>query len=50
VNPEADKARAGFLNYLLRERRLSAHTGLAYKRDLAAQAGWCTQQQLNDWQ
>ncbi|MET0282088.1 MAG: tyrosine recombinase XerC [Steroidobacteraceae bacterium] len=43
-------ARAGFLQRLLLERRLSAHTHAAYQRDLGALAAWCDQQGLQEWQ
>lgn len=50
MNAGADEARASFLQRLLQERRMSAHTQAAYGRDLAALAAWCTQQGLTDWQ
>ena len=49
MGPEAEAARTRFLQFLLREKRLSPHTGLAYQRDLAALAAWCDQQGLASW-
>jgi integrase/recombinase XerC len=45
----ATEAREQFLRHLAQERRLSAHTGAAYQRDLAALADWCDKQGLEDW-
>jgi integrase/recombinase XerC len=50
VSPEADRARAEFLQRLTQERTLSTHTRSAYARDLAALAQWCDQQGLAEWQ
>jgi integrase/recombinase XerC len=45
----ATEAREQFLRHLAQERRLSAHTGAAYQRDLVALADWCDKQGLEDW-
>lgn len=50
MSPEADRARAGFLQRLTQERALSAHTRAAYGRDLAQLAAWCDRQGLTDWE
>ena len=49
MSPEADAARRAFLGRLTQERNLSAHTRLAYARDLTRLAGWCDAQGLADW-
>ncbi len=49
MTPAADQARQDFLQHLGGERRLSPHTGLAYRRDLEALALWCDAQGLDDW-
>jgi integrase/recombinase XerC len=49
VNPAADQALHRFLQHLLLERRLSAHTAAAYQRDLAALAKWCDQNDRGSW-
>ncbi len=49
MTPAADTARNAFLQRLTQERTLSAHTRLAYGRDLARLAGWCDGQGLTDW-
>jgi integrase/recombinase XerC len=38
-----------FARHLATERRLSAHTVMAYRRDLAALRRWCEQTALSDW-
>lgn len=49
MHSRATEAREQFLRHLARERRLSAHTGAAYQRDLAQLAEWCDRQGLADW-
>ena len=49
MSPEADQARAQFLQRLTQERTLSPHTRSAYQRDLAALAAWCDRQGLAAW-
>jgi integrase/recombinase XerC len=49
MHSRATEARAGFLRHLAQERRLSAHTGAGYQRDLSALAAWCDRQGLEDW-
>ncbi len=38
-----------FLEHLSRERRLSAHTAAAYKRDLGTLRSFCDQHHIDDW-
>jgi integrase/recombinase XerC len=49
MSPAALESLARFRRYLGTERRLSAHTGAAYGRDLAALAAWCDRLGLADW-
>lgn len=49
MHSRATDARDGFLRHLAQERRLSAHTGAAYQRDLALLAAWCDKQGFEDW-
>ncbi|MEO8316015.1 MAG: tyrosine recombinase XerC [Pseudomonadota bacterium] len=49
MHSRATEAREQFLRHLTLERRLSAHTGAAYQRDLAALAAWCDKQGLVNW-
>jgi integrase/recombinase XerC len=49
MHSRATEAREHFLRHLAQERRLSAHTGAAYQRDLAALSEWCDKQGLADW-
>jgi len=49
VSPEADEARAAFLQRLVSERALSAHTRAAYGRDLTRLAAWCDAQAVTEW-
>lgn len=49
MSPEADSARRAFLERLTQERNLSAHTRLAYSRDLKWLADWCDGRGLADW-
>ena len=39
----------GFLASLRNERRLSGHTGAAYRRDLAAFVAWCAKSRVTRW-
>jgi integrase/recombinase XerC len=49
MHSRATEARDAFLRHLAQERRLSAHTGAAYQRDLSALTIWCDQQGFADW-
>jgi integrase/recombinase XerC len=49
MHSRATEARELFLRHLAQERRLSAHTGAAYQRDLAQLAAWCDKQGLENW-
>jgi integrase/recombinase XerC len=49
MHSRATEAREQFLRHLAQERRLSAHTGAAYQRDLAQLAAWCDRQGLENW-
>jgi integrase/recombinase XerC len=49
VRAEAQQWLERFERHLATERRLSAHTLAAYRRDLAALALWCDRNGLEDW-
>ena len=49
MHSRATEAREAYLRRLLQERRLSAHTGAAYQRDLTALSEWCDKQGIEDW-
>ncbi|MEN9526467.1 MAG: hypothetical protein RLY56_418 [Pseudomonadota bacterium] len=38
-----------FVTHLSRERRMSPHTTLNYRREIAALTEWCDQQKIDDW-
>ncbi len=50
MHSDADSALQGFFEYLSGEKRLSAHTLSAYRRDLQRLQAYCRQQQINGWQ
>lgn len=49
MNPAALDWLARFERHLATERRLSAHTGAAYRRDLARLVAFCDEQQIDSW-
>jgi len=49
MSPAAAQWLLRFEQHLASERRLSAHTVAAYRRDLAALATWCSGQKLTQW-
>ena len=50
MTPQATQWLERFERYLVTERRLSPHTLLAYRRDLAALLDWCSRSGVQDWQ
>lgn len=49
MNPAALDWLGRFERHLATERRLSAHTGAAYRRDLARLVAFCDEQQIDSW-
>jgi len=49
MTPQATQWLERFERYLGTERRLSSHTVLAYRRDLAALLEWCSRSGIADW-
>jgi integrase/recombinase XerC len=49
MSPQAAQWLARFEQHLASERRLSAHTVAAYRRDVAALLDWCRGTQLTEW-
>lgn len=49
MNPTALEWVEKFVTHLSRERRMSPHTTLNYRREIKALAQWCEQQKIDDW-
>jgi integrase/recombinase XerC len=49
MTPQAIQRLQDYERYLATERRLSAHTLDAYRRDLTALQSWCDRNRLGDW-
>ncbi len=49
MNPNAREWVEQFVTHLSRERRMSPHTTLNYRREIEALTEWCEQQKIADW-